>query len=240
MIQIIIRRTLAIGLALCLSLALMPLGCAGNQGVVADPPRGEGLSVPDATVSKFRACASQGRGRLKETSYAFRFLVEVTEDGRAGRVRLEDSSPGDGEMEACMARALEDMPVPPSVLYALSQQAEQAEAVSPQSRGAVSVLWSPLGAMANLVPVVVVIASVAVVVGVGVYLGKEAASRRRESKRKQACLDMYVTCRDEAPWACSDVKTKNHTICEDCRTWCKANQPYTYSECYECGFRDPP
>jgi hypothetical protein len=181
---------LAVALALCLGLALAPLGCAGSQVVEASPHGGEGPSIPDATISALRACAEQGRARLKETSYAFQFAVEVTEDGHADRVRLKDSFPSDDGMEGCIARALEDMPVPLSVVQALTQQA-----VSPQSRGLMgNPLAALLGGAISFVPALVTAAGVTIVVGVTIYLSKEAIKEIERYKHDIDCKRVKQDC----------------------------------------------
>lgn len=179
------RLTSLIGLALCSGLAFTPIGCGGGQETEATPHGGEGPTIPEGTVAALKACAGQGRDRLKETSYTFLFDVEAMESGQAGRVRLKDSSPGDRAMESCMADALKSMPVPPSVLYALAQQVE----VSPQSRGVMGVL--ALGGVVSLIPALIVVAGVTVVVGVAVVLSKdaiEAVKRRKRERIKEECI----------------------------------------------------
>jgi hypothetical protein len=186
----IARPSSSLELAVCLVLSFMLPGCGGSQPV--DPPvphGGEGPTIPDATVAELRACAEKSKARLKESTYAFQFTVEVTEDGHAGRVRLKDSSPSDGEMESCMIGVLKDMQVPPSVVQALTPQAE-AEAVSPGSRGLVG---NPLAGgliFVELVPVLVVAAGVTVIVGLSVYLAKEAIEAARWSRYK-SCSDQH-------------------------------------------------
>lgn len=210
----VVRLTLAVGLALGLGLAFTPLGCGGSQqGVDASSHGGDGPGIPEATVLALKACASQGRARLKETTYAFQFAVEVTEDGHAGRVRLKDSSPSDAGMEECMARALEDMPVPPSVVQALSQQAEQVEAVSPASRGLMgNPFLAMLGGAVELGTIVLTAAGVTVVVGVSIYAAEEiveAVKRRRKSRAQ-----CYAAC-DAAAEVCEEscrMSTKPGTV----------------------------
>jgi hypothetical protein len=115
----------------------------------------------------------------------------VTEDGHAGRVRLKDSSPSDGEMESCMTDVLKDMPVPPSAVQALTPQTE-AEAVSPESRGFIGNPLLAVMVLVELVPVVVVAAGVTVVVGVTVYTTAETAKRQR--KMEKICSPPFYEC----------------------------------------------
>jgi hypothetical protein len=241
MLRTIGRLTLAVGLALCLGLAFTPVGCGGSQGGEASPRGGEGPSVPDATVSALRACAEQSKAHLKETTYAFQFAVEVTEDGHAGRVRLKDSSPNDDGMEACMARALEDMPVPLSVVQALSEQAEQAEAVSPESRGLMgNPLAAVVGGVISLAPAVLTAAGVTVIVGVTIYAGEEIVEavkrRKRKNRHKEQCIDSFAVCIHGDP-PCTLLKDFRHIVCTACMGNCIAEVPYNFDQCVLCGFR---
>jgi hypothetical protein len=233
----ILRLTLAIGLALCLGLAFTPLGCGGSRGVEASSHGGEGPSVPDATIAELRACAEKSKARLKDTTYAFQFAVEVTEDGHADRVRLKDSFPGDDGMEGCMTRALEDMPVPLSVVQALSEQAEQAEAVSPESRGLMGNPFAAiLGGAISLAPAVVTAAGVTFVVGVTIYLGKEAIKERRRKRRiREKCLVMYVAC-EGMGGLCTRPIDRDYNICSRCQANCENESSYFSSACVLCGF----
>jgi hypothetical protein len=193
MLRMIIRRTLAAGLALCSSLAFMPLGCAGSQEVaVAPSPGGGGSYIPSSIYAEIKACAGQGRARLlAETSNDLDFDVEVTEGGQVSRVRRRGLSPGDGGMESCIAHALEGMEVPPSTVQALVLQAE-AGAGSPQARGLIgspALLGVPLGA------IMVFMIGATIVVTVTAYLAKEEkieAARRR--KKEQVCWELYREC----------------------------------------------
>jgi hypothetical protein len=223
------RRTLAAGLALCLGLAFIPLGCGGSRGVEAGAHGGGGLSIPDATVSELRACAEKSKARLRETTYAFQFAVEVTEDGHAGRVKLKDSSPGDGEMESCMTGVLEDMPVPPAAVQMLTSPAEAS--VSPQSR---ALIGNPLAAVMvviELAPIMVVAAGATIVVGVAIYASDEIIETvRRKSRIKAKCLDMFVECDSRGPPCFS-------SMCAICQENCIKGAPYKFSQCVPCGFR---
>jgi hypothetical protein len=240
-LRTITRLTLAAGLALCLGLAFVPVSCGGSRGFEASSHGGDGPTIPDATVAELRACAEKSKGRLKETTYAFQFAVEVTEDGHAGRVRLKDSSPSDGEMESCMPDVLKDMPVPPAAVQALTPPAE-AEAVLPESRGLVGNPLLAAAAVVELIPIALVAASVTVIVGVTIYASNEAVKKVRRKRRINAkCLEMFVVCQELGPPCttgfpgCSDWGI---TPCRACQIKCLAEFDYTPAcQCYSCGYR---
>jgi hypothetical protein len=111
---------------------------------------------------------------------------------------------------------------------------------SPPSPGAVGVVWSPLVAVANLVPVVLAIAGATVVVGFVVHFSDEAieAKRRRKKKDKiyEKCLNMYVNCTDMNN-SCTVPRDRIYYVCSRCMDNCRNEHPYYTSECTECGFR---
>jgi hypothetical protein len=194
------RSILTGALAVVLVALMMGLpACGGEDGVVTHPPPrpGEGPSVPDATVAAFKACAERGQRRLKESSYVFQFDVEVTESGQVGRVRLKDSYPTDSGIDSCLARALEDMQVPPSAERRLLLQTES---VSPQSRG---LIGNPLALLAvaavELIPAMVVAAGVTVVVAVTVSVGADVIETISKRDRKAKCMGPYYECLAN-PW----------------------------------------
>jgi hypothetical protein len=237
----ITKRTLAAGLALCLSLAFTPFACGGSgasQGVPANPHGSEGPTVPDATVSTLRACAGQGKDRLKEkTTYTLHFDVEVTEDGDVDRVRTKESRPVDRGMESCMAGALEGMRVP-LVVEALTQRAEEAEAVSPPSRGLTALLLDEV-IVIELVPVAFTILTASVLVGVSIYLSKPDVKKRRIRRKKPSCDVMFSNCQDLG-WPCTRFYRRwGTTLCGFCNLDCFAGKGYRTNACYACGFQDP-
>jgi hypothetical protein len=237
MLRMIARFTLAVALTLCLDLAFTPLGCGGRQGDGPAVPHhhedDEGPTVPDATVSALRACVEQGKARLKESGHAFQFDVEVTESGHSDRVKVKGSYPSDHGMESCMAGALEGLSVPPFVVQALL-----ADADPPPSRGSMGFVMVLAGGVA-LVPVFITAAGVTVIVGVTIYLSKEVTEtiKRRRRSREQ-CLKMYIDCTDRNYAPCN--KRFEHTqtlLCSICQTNCDNHDPYTLTECTQCGFR---
>jgi hypothetical protein len=72
-----------------------------------------------------------------------------------------------------------------------------------------------------------------------VYVTTETidASRRRRKRREQ-CLDMFVKCQD-IRGVCAHELLETLDVCGVCRSDCQAKKPYTYRECYQCGFGDP-
>jgi hypothetical protein len=186
------RLTSCTGLALCVGLAFAPLGCGGSQEPSVEPfhPAPEGPTAPEATVAKLEACASESAARLKDDHYAIVFDVDVTESGDVDRVKIRDSVIGDHGIESCMARALEAMQVPRTILRMLV-----AEPVSPQSRGAVGNVLV-VGAAVELVPIVIVVARVTFVVAVTLYITEEAAEagKRRRKQVEKMCTELRDQC----------------------------------------------
>ena len=102
-----------------MSLVLLPLGCAQETGYYTsrfarseEPTRPEGPRAPEATVAALTTCVKQGAARLTDDHYAIVFDVHATDEDDAPTVTVKDSLLGDREIEACMLRALEDMPLP--------------------------------------------------------------------------------------------------------------------------------
>lgn len=54
----------------------------------------------------------------------------------------------------------------------------------------------------------------------------------------RTCTDMFVTCQEKG-YPCTRVYEGSSTVCDVCRTDCKAKKKYTTPECYKCGFDDP-
>jgi len=184
------------------------------------------------------ACVTEAKGRLTDTVYAMQFDVEVTETGEAQRVKFRDSSPSEGALSACIGHALEGMTVPVSVLRLILKE----KATSLESRELTGQVWEEvLGAGASLGPIFLAAAGVTVIVIVGVYATSETIDAvRRLRKRREKCLGMFVTCVDDRPSSCKRITDRGKALCELCREDCTAPKPYTYSECYQCGFYDLP
>jgi hypothetical protein len=227
------RYRVAALLALGSGLGLAVPGCGGSrQADVSVSQGGEGPGIPDATVAELRACVENGRGRLKETTYAFQFAVTVTEDGHADRVRLKDSFPGDGEMEACLARALEDMSVAGSLVQALIEQVERAGGVSPASRG-------PMGEPTVMIlgislnPVVLAAIAVTAVVAVSIYAAKELVETAKRNKKVEAlCKPLFDKCLGspwQPEWNRANYGTKMD--CLGCYWGCQRHGKWNFDKC---------
>jgi hypothetical protein len=241
MTRTILRLTSAVGLAVCLSLVFTPLGCGGSSQGSVEPARAanEGPQVPEGTFSAMMECVTDAKGRLTDTVYAMQFDVEVTERGEAGRVKFRDSSPSERALEACIGHALEGMTVPVSVLRRIPKE----KAASTESRGLMGQVWEEVllvGAGVSLGPIYLTAAGVTVIVMVGVYATSEAVDKYRKlRKRREKCLDMFVTCVNDRPSSCKHITDYGKLLCALCREDCEVPKPYTYSECYQCGFYDP-
>jgi hypothetical protein len=53
-----------------------------------------------------------------------------------------------------------------------------------------------------------------------------------------SCGEMYSSCQDMG-YPCNRKIEPGKTLCGICNLDCAAKRPYTYTECYKCGFRDP-
>lgn len=195
-----VRSTCAMGFAFCLSLALLPLGCGGAQetGYTSrlarseGPRRPEGPKAPEATVAALTTCVKQGAARLTDDHYAILFDVHATDEDDAPTVTVKDSLLGDREIEACMVRALEDMPLPAQF------RGMRSRGVTAQDRGLMGTVGAGVGA--SLFPILITIAGVTVVVGVTYYAAEyvveevsEAINKRRLRYEKM-CWPDYQEC----------------------------------------------
>lgn len=236
----ILRTASSLGLTLCLGFVFTPLGCGGNNEWPVVPSRAvnDDPHVPEATFAAVLACATAAQGRLTDRVYRMRFDVEVTESGEDNRVKLRDSFPGESTLEACVGHALEGMELPLSVLGRTSPET----AVSPASRGLMGQGVEEAmaaGAAINMAPIYLAVAAVAVVGVVGVHYTAEAIDAvRRRRKLKERCLEMFVRCQD-IRGVCAHHLLKSLDVCGICYDDCQAPKPYTYKECYQCGFGNP-
>jgi hypothetical protein len=216
------------GLAFCLSVTFTPLGCGGTQDTGYRPtlPMPEGPTAPEATVTQLTDCTKQGASRLTGTHYAVLFDVNVTEGGDVGMVEIKDSMIGDRQIESCMVRALEAMPLPMSIMGMLPTQP-----VSPQSRGYMGNVWL-LGGAVNLVPIVIFAAGVTILVAVTLHVAdktikaieKNHEERERCKKIKKMCIKQCID--EEIPTGTHDGMPY-HKCLRECLEvhgcWGKAN-----------------
>jgi hypothetical protein len=228
------KLTSSAGLALCLGLAFTPLGCGGSQETRVEPfhPAPEGPTAPEVTVAKLEACGSEGAASLKDDHYAIVFDVDVTESGDVDRVKIRDSVIGDHGIESCMARALEGMPVPRSVLRQLD-----AGPVSPQSRG---VMGNALVAVAvELAPIVIIAAGVTFVVAVSFHLADEAIEAISRRKLEKMCYPPLYECLEnpkQPEW--NRENFGNRKACEACFNECMhQNGAWPDYKCPRPGYR---
>ena len=234
MARTILRLTSSLGLTLCLSLVFMPLGCGGSSHGSVEPVRAANKDppVPQGTFSAMMACVTEAKGRLTDTVYAMQFDVEVTETGEADRVKFRDSSPSESALEACIGHALEGMTVPVSVLRLILKE----KAVSLESRGLMGQVWEEAVEVgASLGPIFLAVATVTVIVVVGVHFTAEAIEAARR-KSKNQCAGMFAECKDRG-YPCNKMVEAGNTMCEICLRNCIRNDPYKFSQCTQCGFK---
>jgi hypothetical protein len=219
------------GLAFCLSLALLPLGCEGAQetGYTSRLARSEGLKrsegpqAPEATVAALTTCIKQGAARLTDDHYAILFDVHATDEDDAPTVTVKDSLLGDREIEACMVRALEDMPLPAQL------RGMRSRGVTAQDRGLMGTVGA--GAGASLLPILITLAGVTVVVVVTYYAAEYVAEEvaeainKRRLRYEKMCWPHFEWCRsnDNQPeWNREDFGDKKD--CGACLRECKTEK----------------
>src|SRR5262249_49553329 len=160
MIARITRLASSMGLAVCLGFAFTPLGCGSSQTMGTETfSSSGGPEAPDETIARLKDCADEGAAALSRSHYAIPFVVAVTERGWVRTAKVREPRIPDHGMEACMADALEAMPVPLSVRARLVSL----QPVSPGSREYMGDVFL-LGGAVSLVPIVLVAAGVTIVV----------------------------------------------------------------------------
>jgi hypothetical protein len=222
------------GLALFLGGALVPLGCGGGQemAVVPSPHGGDDPGIPAETLAGFRACAASLKEHSKEgDTYSFQLEVEVTEWGQVERVKHKDSYPEERGIESCMAGVVKDMQAPPSVVWALRQQAE-APAGSPLARGFMGAGPAVLASAPLLAWLA--IGGAVVIVGVAIYFGKEAieAIKKKDQEVEEMCQKPYRQCLGD-PWQpeWNRATYGDRKDCGGCLRECRRHAKWNFEKC---------
>lgn len=174
-------------------------GCSNSPRFSASlsPSPPDGLTAPPSTVEQLSECANHGTSQFTDTNYAIMFDLEAAADGDILQAKITDSMLGDGEMESCMARALEEMELPSVTRAMRSHKLGSNGKASAQSRpqiGNVLVLGGPI----NLVPILVVAGGVTILVAVAIYVVSDSTAASDDptsagpdcKKEKERCLDV--------------------------------------------------
>ena len=237
----ITRVASGMGLALCLGLAFAPLGCESSQDFPVEPPpqAREEPRAPEATIAQLTACAQRGAVHLTDTHYAVIFDVDVDGGGSASEARVRESLLPDREMEACMAGALKSMVVPRSVMGMRSWRRVSGGKVSPASRAYTGDADVAVGAIIELIPMVVVIVGVTIIVGVTVHAARyvtdevaEAVRKRRRKKVEDRCAELLVECLEhprQPEW--NRGTFGGWKACEACVASCKSKGNWPHDKC---------
>ena len=217
------RRTFApVGLAGCIMLGLMPLGCGGGLGEVTvrqDPP-GDRPALPPITVERLRQCVADYRNQLEPGRHWFNPRVQVDQDGFHREVSTDDIPRTAPDLVLCTRSVLRDMAIPSSIL------------TLPPPEDAPTTNRTYMGTPAVIVVVVVVEVTeivieaglLTVLFGVTVEVaheaGKDIAEAARRPRWEKECLDHYVAC-VETPVYNDPGNHWSETRCGNCRDWCQ-------------------
>ncbi|MRG93666.1 hypothetical protein [Polyangium spumosum] len=212
------RTVLSVGLLLCATAALVPLGCAARIRHRADDrPR-----VPAATAERLRACVDELGGELERGYYTFDATVKIDEEGRV--VDVKGRGVPHPELAICLRIALRGMTVTDELLrlreLRVPESAAPANGQAPDERRLV-------GNPAVAVAVVVVLADLFIEVGTTVVVLAAAVEMTGEiaetvRKKKDPCQEPLNDCLDSARQSRDGGRWK-HSICVACHEQCKGN-----------------
>ncbi|UQA57705.1 hypothetical protein [Polyangium aurulentum] len=214
------RLASSMGLAVCLGLAITPVGCGGSEEGSYEPRHAgssDGPSAPASTVAQLEACAHGGVGGMKEGMYyAVLIDADVTEGGHVERVKVRDSDVAGQGIESCMVDALGAMQVPRHIVRGMFASGP----VSPGSRGAMGNVMAAAGAAVTLVPIVIVAAGVTFIVAVTLHAAEEAVEAISQKAEKQ-CAKLRDAClenKKQPEWNIGDFGREKN--CKDCYFEC--------------------
>ncbi|MRG93668.1 hypothetical protein [Polyangium spumosum] len=212
------RTVLSVGLLLCATAALVPLGCAARIRHRADDrPR-----VPAATAERLRACVDELGGELERGYYTFDATVKIDEEGRV--VDVKGRGVPHPELAICLRIALRGMTVTDELLrlreLRVPESAAPANGQAPDERRLV-------GNPAVAVAVVVVLADLFIEVGTTVVVlaaavemtGEIAETVRKEDEVPKTCSDHLGACLEKHP---ANKRGEHHkaSVCHACWKKC--------------------
>ena len=201
------RIASTLGLAVTLGLTFTPLGCDSTQALPfpASSPSPNGPEVPRSTERAITKCTESGIEGLTKYYHTLIFDVKASKSGSVLEAKVRNSGPSGDGIAGCIKQALLTMHVSPWIV-SLGSPAP-GEGVSRESRGQMG-FAEALGAVVQLVPILVVAAGVTVIVVVAIYIVSEVATTtttttttmddEQDKERCKKVLDRCITkCTNE-------------------------------------------
>ncbi|MDI1450647.1 hypothetical protein [Polyangium sp. 6x1] len=183
--------------AMCMAVAMVPIGCGASDEHAVAPRQGNGLTLPPMTVEALQACVEKGGQRLRHNAYEIEFAVEMTGD-RVTEVKPKGARLDDASVQQCMMEALRTM--------ADAGYSADSDAMLLTSRGG---LLPTRGMLANtwalpqvirLIPVVVgsggtmIVVAVAVLVVVAAVSLKDDTPKPKDDDDDKRCREVKEKC----------------------------------------------
>lgn len=220
------RRWRPAGAALCamtLAMCFVPAACAVTDEQAEMPPQPSNQiatskrAIPAITQSALFACADEGAKRLSRHTYDISFEAQATATRVLAPVEPVGNRLDDAELEKCMIRALEAMPV-----YEIQPDDDSAPATSqrvlPHVRGLIG-NTAVLPQVIRLIPIVIaapggitIVVTVTVVIAVAAVAGgKMTKDCQKQWKEAREYCDELLATRNP-----SRDLTGGYTNREDC------------------------
>ncbi len=222
------RIASTLGLAVTLGLTFTPLGCDSTQALPfpASSPSPNGPEVPPSTERAITKCTESGIPGLTKDYHTLIFDVKASKSGSVLEAKVRNSGPSGDGIAGCIKQALLAMHVSPWIV-SLGSPAP-GEGVSRESRGQMG-FAEALGAVVQLVPVLVVAAGVTVIVVVAIYIVSEVATTTTTTTTTTTPDDYDAEC---MPWLheCLENMTQpswnrrkfgSKKDCKDCVAECR-------------------
>jgi len=173
--------------ATSLVVCLVPAGCAATDEVAETPPQPSVQPEPaeryltPSVIQSIKACAKERASRLLRHSYELTFDIDATNKGVIRSIDAKGNRLDDADMEVCMIRALQDLPVRDFI--------ENGESLPETSKNVLSSSRSLIGSAAVLPTVIrlapiVIAAPGGITIVVGVVIIVAVAAVVVESTRK--------------------------------------------------------
>jgi len=208
-----IARWAAAALVVTATLGFAPLGCGSSGGRLGVAGQGD-AELPDGVAREIRTCAANHMQHLSSSEHTVSFDVKLASNGEVDSIALLESTLGDEELEACMAKALrslsgDDLPLRHSSVHPQGPVAPEARALLGQTQ-ALSCLASPpcLLALAFFVG--------AAYVAVQIYL--HAAQSSTAKPRTTATTEPIATAGPTATTASEKERCKK--VKQECIEYC--------------------
>jgi hypothetical protein len=220
------RAFAALGLFGCVTLTLMPLGCASSldNAPFHQVASGNDPPMPETTSARLQECVETYRDQLPADYARVHYRVQVDKRGRIVDIETNDIPEDAPDFAACTRVVLRDMKVSDGMFtYRHSPSTGSTGGQTPAARGLMgttTVLGAEIALEELLVGAAgttVVFAVVLVVVASGVKdvveaIDEEQENRRRCDEKLTECLDTYRSSRPGPLW--------KHSRCIGCRDVC--------------------